>query len=239
MPPPPHEGDESPSSSAHSDEEYENPGRRFFLDAWHSDIPQIWIRILRTCSLHAGNVIKCPWTGASVLNRPEYINDPWLRFEIRQSCSFFSPSRPGSRDFVVDGIDYAPGDLCQQVFHHTKINNLVEGSSESPGSQGILKQGLCFGTCTHVGCSGVNFYSVAGGYGFWSYRGDRGEWLPGWVGLELGVNASTKLKGGSIGRYCITRANLGENERRIEVCPFAGIRAIWVPYPEAPDFLKA
>ena len=76
-----------------------------------------------------------------------------------------------------------------------------------------------FGTCTHAGNSGVNYYSRSGDYGFWTY--DKSS--TGWVGLELAANGGTKLKGGSIGRYCINRASLEEHERDRPDCPLIGI----------------
>ena len=121
------------------------------------------------------------------------------------------------------------------VFHHMKIEYLVESSPSAPNSRGILRQGLCFGMCTHGGTSGVNYYSRSGDYGFWTY--DRRS-STGWVGLELAVNAGTKLKGGSQGRYCTNRRSLDPKEKDRPDCPFIGILAMWAPWDEAPDFVK-
>ena len=78
-----------------------------------------------------------------------------------------------------------------------------------------------FGTCTHAGNSGVNYYSRFGDYGFWTYNTPT----TGWVGLELAVNAGTQLKDGSIGGYCINRAPLDEHEQDRPDCPFIVMKA--------------
>ena len=229
---PPQKGEEagSPSSSYHEEEEYHRETRGRILGGLHMDIPAPWVSILETRLLHSGNIIE---PHAPVLARPEFITQAWLRFELRSSCVFIFPRRVGPRHFQVDGETYSPWELCYEVFHNTQLANLITESACAPGSQGILMQGLCFGVCTHNHNSGVNYYSSAGEYGFWTFKPES----PGFVALELVVNAGTKLTGGSPGRYCINRANCGDGEVPL-VCPFAGIKAIWLPWTEAPDFLK-
>ena len=55
------------------------------------------------------------------------------------------------------------------------------------------------------------------------------------VALELNVTTSTKLSGGSIGRYCINKSNLKAEEQNQHRCPFAGIEALWILYHYVPD----
>ena len=90
------------------------------------------------------------------------------------------------------------------VFHHTRIENLTESSPTAPNSMGHPSARLVFATHTHLGSAGANYYSHAGDYGVWTYQPSS----TGWVGLELAVNAGTKLKRGYIGRSCINRAPL-------------------------------
>ena len=136
--------------------------------------------------------------------------------------------------FIVDKQWYSPGETCKNVFHHTKIEHLVKSSPTAPHRRGILRRGLCFGIQTHAGNSGVNYYSRSGDYCFWTYHRSS----TGWVGLELAVNAGTKLKGGSSGRYCTNRASLDVHEQDRPDCPFIGILAMWVLWEDAPEFVK-
>ena len=140
----------------------------------------------------------------------------------------------GLNDFTVDGETYCPGETCMGVFHHTKLEYLVGSSPTAPNSRGIIHQGLCLGTCTHEGNSGVNSYSRSGDFGFWTCNRSS----PGWVALELAVNGGTKLRGGSKGRYCINRASLDEHEQGRPDCPLIGILAMWVLWEEAPPFVR-
>ena len=210
----------TPTSSIHEDNEYTNPFRSFVLHCWHSDIPQVWVDILNSGRFYAPAVT-------------DFHEKTWLRFEVR-SETFRVPRQMRLQDFMVDGKIYSPGQTCTPVFHHTRIDNLVRSSPTAPGSRGILEQGLCFGTSTHAGNSGVNYYSVRGDYGFWTYHGSS----TGWVGLELAVTGGTKLKGGSPGRYCINRQSLDLLERDRPDCPLVGIIALWVLWDEAPAFVK-
>ena len=212
--------DLSPSSSIHEASEYTHPIRSRVLNCWHSDIPQIWVDILNSKHFYSPALT-------------DIHGKTWLKFDVR-SESFRVPKKKGRMHFIVDKQWYSPGETCKNVFHHTKIEHLVKSSPTAPHSRGILEQGLYFGTQTHKGNSGVNFYSRSGDYGFWTY----GRSSTGWVGLELAVNAGTKLKGGSQGRYCINRRSLDWKEKDRPDCPFIGIVAMYVPWDEAPDFLK-
>ena len=121
--------------------------------------------------------------------------------------------------------------MCQGVFHHARIDNLIKGNEYAPNNRGILWQGLCFGTRTHDGNSGVNYFSKVGQNGMWQYPIGMKDW----VALELNVTTGTKLSGGSIGRYCINKSNLKAEEQNQHRCPFAGIEALWILYHHVPD----
>ena len=99
---------------------------------------------------------------------------------------------------------------------------------------GSLRQGLCFCTCTHGITSGVNDYSRSGDHGILTHT----KKSAGWVGLELAVNAGTKLKRGYIGSYCINRAPLEWHDRDRPDCPLIGSLAMWALWGEAPAFVK-
>ena len=220
LPPDPNEADSDRSSSWHEDAEYEEQCRSRILKCHHSVIPSPWIAILNT------NVFY----GPSIRALEGLV---WIRLPVRAECPLRLPKRAGWRHFEVDDIWYPPGHIYQGVFHHTKIGNLLQGNEYAPNSRGILQQGLCFGTRTHNGNSGVNFFSKIGKYGMWQSHVRRNDM----VALELNVTTSTKLSGGSIGRYCINRGNLAPEEQNQHRCPFAGVEALWVLRHHVPDFV--
>ena len=51
------------------------------------------------------------------------------------------------------------------AFHDTRLESLVRSNPLAPGSQGILHQGLHFGSCTHTGKCVVRFYNEDGAVG--------------------------------------------------------------------------
>jgi len=116
-----------------------------------------------------------------------------------------SPPTRGDREFQVEGRTYGPLDQCGPVYHNTTLVSLVAPNMHCPGSRGIfVDRTLKWGTQTHLGSAGVNFYA-GGDAGAWTF--DPKERLDdldkAWVALELRVTAAKKLKGGSSGRYCI------------------------------------
>ena len=87
--------------------------------------------------------------------------------------------------------------------------------------------------CTHGKQCGVNFYSRLGDFGFWSH-GDASE---NWIALECVVAAGKALEGGSKGRFCIASTenlnfdwatNQLPEGRASKLCPYIGVRAIWI-----------
>ena len=139
----PDEAESGSSSSWHEDEEYRQRCRSQILECHHGVIPSLWITILNT------NFFYRP----SIRTLEGHV---WTRLRVREECPLRLPKRAGWRGFEVDDITYPAGHMCQGVFHHTTIDNLVKGNEYAPNSRGILWQGLCFGTRTHNGNSGVN-----------------------------------------------------------------------------------
>ena len=215
------EDEKSPSSSCHSESEFRNPMRRSILDAWHSEIPAIWLDILRY------DLLLSP----SLCARP-HSHVMWLRFALRQ---LQHPQSFPDRHFAIEGMTYQSGTIVGPVYHNTMVQSLVRPNPWAPGSQGILRDGarLKWGTCTHHGNSGVNFY-CGGTYGVDTFS--PGTYMDhpedAWVSLEIFVTTATKLRQG---RYCI---NAREDKARHMYCLVLAIRAIWVPYNDAPNFLK-
>jgi hypothetical protein len=216
---------ESPSSSSHEDAEYDCPTRFRILTALHSDIPELWLKILQTQTLQCAKRVfreDCPLKVA------------WYRFEISAVPSH-RPKKLGDRSFRIGDRWYAPGEVAGPFFHNTKLENLVNPSLTAPESSGILHGDphpmFNYGVCTHEGIAGVNFY-VDGGLETFSAH-PMYTYLNAWCSIEIFVSSATRLRGGRHGRYSVSSVNRlesGNNE-----CYHAGISAILVPAFHLPD----
>ena len=169
-----------------------SPIRELVVCAKHSSISPVWAAILQQGVLHAGLLVSRPGSPCW-----------WFRFPIRHGV--MSPPTRGDREFQVEGRTYGPLDQCGPVYHNTTLVSLVAPNMHCPGSRGIfVDRTLKWGTQTHLGSAGVNFYA-GGDAGAWTF--DPKERLDdldrAWVALELRVTAAKTLKGGSSGRYCI------------------------------------
>ena len=102
--------------------------------------------------------------------------------------------------------------------------SLVQGRKNAPGSAGIFNdQCLRYGTSTHSGCSGVNFYADGGLETFTNH--DH------WIRMELHVCKGQELRGGRSARYCI----VGPGG---EPCEWVRIMAIWFQYDTLPEVMQ-
>ena len=118
-----------------------------------SDIPEVWVEILETRTLHLPSLVG-GFAGSGT----------WLRFPVRETAAFRFPKRCGRDEFLIDG-KWHNGDQLANAFHHCRLESLVRSHQWAPGSRGILHQGLHFGTCTHTGKCGVSFYAEDGAVG--------------------------------------------------------------------------
>jgi hypothetical protein len=197
----------STSSSVHSKSEFEHPVRSRVLAALHTVPDPEWLQILATQKLCAGELQPRPGSGTM-----------WFRFPLRG----MQPLRCAEKSYVVEGRHYEPHEIVWPVFHNTRLASLVGASETAPTtSRGIFGDGfLQYGTCSHQGAAGVNYYTDGGVETFSS--GDK------WVSLELAVTAGVQLKNGRAHGYCI--------KGRPGRCFYAQCKALWVMATDVPTF---
>lgn len=197
--------DEDDSPDSHSEAEYEHPARRCILNAFHTKPNAMWMRILQTNKLCAGFTFRKETFDTRFFCTPLRAMRPRSEHATRHSDVEVCMNVRAWEMF--GNLRYEHTDVINGVWHFTKIEHLVGGSIDLPEGFGILVEGgLRYGHCTHNGNSGVNFNSV-----FNDYLLTRG-----YVGLELNVVDSTRLKGGMKCRHCV-RGVPGEIAYKVEV----------------------
>jgi hypothetical protein len=219
---------ESPSSSSHEEREFSCPIRSKILTLFHTDIPELWLRILQTKTLKSAQLVFRDDCALGV---------PWYRFEIADK-SGHRPMMLGDRHFFIDRW-YEPGDIAGPFYHNTKLESLVDASPTAPESSGILHGHphpmLKYGICTHDGISGVNFY-VDGALETFSAH-PMYTYVDAWCSIEIFVSSATRLRGGRRGRYSVSSVNRLDSSNN--ECHHAGISAILVPAFHVPHICLA
>jgi hypothetical protein len=167
--------------------------------------------------------------------------DKWMRFELRAGVAP-GPAMLASRHSCVEywnpetgdpyKVWHSPGDKIVG-YHCTQATNLVRSNpsilDKGTGIFGDERQ-LRFGSCTHDGNAGVNFYSMLPYTNFDAKTRMPGEYA--WIALEIEIAGDVnRLKGGSMCRHC-------HNGPAGCLATAVKIKAVWVPYMSLPDHMR-
>ena len=206
------DSDSSPEPQSHEPREFLIPVRRKILDTLHEFPPpgSLWDRILQSEKLMSPRIFdhrlyEWRWGPDAVVDRRllsfdlrnmrDISDTPWryTRMETQSGTEDGDFNRTKNEDVLI-----ATG------WHITRVSNLVAKNVDTlnaiPASNGILvDNGLRYGSCTHNGNSGVNFFTY--------FPTDMLS--TGYVALKVDAIHCTKLKGGSACRLC-SRGPAGE-----------------------------
>ena len=166
--------------------------RGALLDAIHEYPGQIWFDIFHTCMFQRST---------------EWRDDQdrvWLKFCVR------NPGYPRPKTYKrttlywedpltrqkMGPLETNPGDAIA-VYHQTLLRNLVRPSEWMTEARGILNDGFRYGSGSHRGCRGVNFYSKVPTFNFKSTDADI------WCICHVLALEGKLLKGGADYRYCV------------------------------------
>jgi hypothetical protein len=199
----------------HQDEETTCPFRSCILRGLHANPGKLWRDILWSKKLRRGDW-EC-MGGQKVFEMPtRNMLDSLPRPSFQTSLEICEDPMAWTR-FSSSWVDFV-----EYGFHFTELSALVEPNSYGLG-RGILRDGLVYGACTHLGNKGVNFF------GSWQ----EGYLHPGMCCLKIRCVDATRLKGkrGMRTRHCV-RGEPGE------VCKKVVVESIFFHRDDVPDIVQ-
>ena len=153
----------------------------------HTEPPPLWRQIVESGKLCSGRMVV------------EAGHD-WLELPLRGMntildwCDDLFAIQMGPYTTPVTR-QFCSGETISDLYHATRLQSPVQPMRACPMGQGILNDGfLMYGSCTHGGLSGVNYYSVN------PQTCTVGD---GWSLLKLTVSHGRRLRGGARCRQCI------------------------------------
>ena len=179
-------------------------------------------RLANQLRLHPSIVHGCPYSQwQPAVQEWKVVNGiRWLRVEFPVG-TMLPLDMSLAEDFELEHV-WMPRGSIACAYHATKMENMLQGSASSPGSNGILSDaGLFCGINGHAGKTGVFAHEAPVGAAWYVTR-SRPQWpAEPMLFLELQANVLRKVKGGMMGRHCIP-GDPGTLQRK------ASLKAMWM-----------